>query len=161
MATAEKFSMSEVVKLWDSGKGVAEVAEILNITRGQVLWTFRELGLSLYRPPEVRPVSRNIRPYKRGEEHANWKGDKASAKAGRNRCQKMFPVRQCEICGDDCKDCGRLHRHHKDGNTLNNTPENVQVLCARCHSLTHVRIAYSPFQDETDNDVIESLLAIV
>ena len=29
-----------------------------------------------------------------------------------------------------------LEIHHKDGNYLNNTKENLQVLCPNCHSLT-------------------------
>jgi len=39
----------------------------------------------------------------------------------------------CEICGST----GVRHVHHKDGNPLNNTPENLQTLCASCHRLSH------------------------
>lgn len=49
--------------------------------------------------------------------------------------------------GEKCESCGWQERHpitgkvpieieHKDGNYLNNSPENVQLLCPNCHSLT-------------------------
>lgn len=30
-----------------------------------------------------------------------------------------------------------VHRHHKDGNTLNNSPENIAFLCAKHHKEAH------------------------
>lgn len=39
-----------------------------------------------------------------------------------------------------CETCGRtekLHVHHKDHNPFNNTRENLQTLCVRCHALAH------------------------
>jgi len=49
--------------------------------------------------------------------------------------------------GNMCSECGwnkknpttgkcPLEIHHLDGNSENNTPENLQVLCPNCHSLT-------------------------
>lgn len=41
----------------------------------------------------------------------------------------------CQLCNVDCnteKHC--LHLHHKDGNGRNNSPYNLSVLCADCHS---------------------------
>lgn len=41
----------------------------------------------------------------------------------------------CQICGVDCSSARTcLHFHHKDGNGQNNSPDNVIVLCAFCHS---------------------------
>lgn len=46
----------------------------------------------------------------------------------------------CEICGWNKKNPTTnlvpLEIHHIDGNYLNNTPANLQVLCPNCHSLT-------------------------
>ena len=49
--------------------------------------------------------------------------------------------------GNKCEKCGwgeinpytggvPLELHHKDGNYLNNAPENLEILCPNCHSLT-------------------------
>lgn len=47
---------------------------------------------------------------------------------------------QCTRCGWHEKNphTGKvpLQIHHKDGNCLNNTEENLEVLCPNCHSLT-------------------------
>jgi len=39
-----------------------------------------------------------------------------------------------------CERCGRTDKldvHHKDENTDNNSPENLEVVCAYCHSKIH------------------------
>lgn len=41
---------------------------------------------------------------------------------------------------DACTDCGatdNLCVHHEDGDHLNNTPENLRVMCMSCHSRMH------------------------
>lgn len=47
--------------------------------------------------------------------------------------------------GYECEECGRtqwlgkpipLEIHHIDGNPLNNSQDNLQLLCCNCHSLT-------------------------
>ena len=47
---------------------------------------------------------------------------------------------QCELCGwgEQNPFTGKipLHMHHIDGNYKNNRPENLQLLCPNCHSLT-------------------------
>lgn len=62
----------------------------------------------------------------------NGKGDDAGDQAGRLRAEKLYPLRPCEDCGRP----GTI-RHHKDENPLNNTPENVSILCHRCHAKAH------------------------
>lgn len=71
-----------------------------------------------------------------GEGHPLWKGDRIETKVGgRTRCQKMFKITPCERCGKPGRD-----RHHKDGNTKNNVPSNVQILCRRCHMIIDGRL---------------------
>jgi hypothetical protein len=55
--------------------------------------------------------------------------------AGRNRAQRKFPL--FGIC-----ECGRraTDRHHKDGNPLNNVPENIAYLCRLCHMIEDGRL---------------------
>lgn len=47
---------------------------------------------------------------------------------------------QCQVCGwnkiNPITNLVPLEIHHIDGNYLNNRPENLQVLCPNCHSLT-------------------------
>lgn len=59
-------------------------------------------------------------------------------KTGRARARRWFVSRPCEICGEE-----KSQRHHKDGNPLNNLPENIAMLCAKHHvhadRLDHIR----------------------
>lgn len=44
--------------------------------------------------------------------------------------------------GTSCESCGattRLHAHHIDGNLQNDSPTNIQTLCASCHASHHHR----------------------
>ena len=64
-----------------------------------------------------------------GSENPQWKGDKATIAAKRLRAGKLYPeVGRCEGCGADAID-----RHHKNGDTGDNSPENIAFLCRRCH----------------------------
>ena len=68
----------------------------------------------------------------------NWKGDKATVKAGRTRALRTYPTApsECERCGE----AKRLERHHRDGDTLNNDRANIVFLCRRCHMTVDGRI---------------------
>lgn len=63
-----------------------------------------------------------------GENHPMWKGDAVCPNTGRKRARKMYPLGRCEKCGKQGTD-----RHHKDDNTTNNSPENIMILCRKCH----------------------------
>ena len=45
----------------------------------------------------------------------------------------------CERCGNkiDVSVRGTWAGHHKDHNRLNNTKDNLEVLCKRCHQIEH------------------------
>lgn len=63
------------------------------------------------------------------EKNPMWKGDKIFQAGGRQRARRWFKLKNfCENCGAKAKD-----RHHKDGNPLNNSPENILSLCRKCH----------------------------
>lgn len=64
-----------------------------------------------------------------GEKHPLWKGDAASLAAGRMRAGRMYRnVGPCTRCGAE-----KGERHHIDSNPLNNEPDNIAILCRRCH----------------------------
>ena len=53
-----------------------------------------------------------------------------SKTTGWSRAQRLYPnLATCQECG------GRpaVERHHRDGNPLNNAPENLALVCRRCH----------------------------
>lgn len=50
----------------------------------------------------------------------------------------------CSRCGWKAKDkleCFSIHVHHKDRNPLNNSSNNLEVLCSPCHHKTYKRQA--------------------
>lgn len=72
---------------------------------------------------------------KRGADHYAWKGDAASDVHKRRRVTNPRIWGPCELCGAKGVD-----RHHRDGNPGNNVPENLQVLCRRCHMTVDGRL---------------------
>lgn len=64
-----------------------------------------------------------------GKDHHNWKGDAVSVKGGRTRALRAFPIiPPCVWCGSK-----KSERHHRDGNTANNSPKNIVPMCRKCH----------------------------
>lgn len=70
-----------------------------------------------------------------GVGHHSWKGDDIIVKSGRTRALRGYAPRACEVC-----DNPKAERHHKDGNTRNNTPDNVRFLCRKCHMVEDGRL---------------------
>lgn len=76
--------------------------------------------------PEARA---KIAASKIGSRNPQWKGDGASVKTGRNRAWAMYKnIGSCTNCGN-----AKAERHHIDGNTLNNAPTNIEIVCRKCH----------------------------
>lgn len=81
-----------------------------------------------------------------GEKNPLWKGDLASENSKRSRAARKYQLGPCQRCGKPASD-----RHHKDGDTGNNEPENIAILCRGCHmivdgrakKLTELRLARS------------------
>ena len=85
--------------------------------------------------------------YEQKEYISNWKAGLEDGLKGEYglslRIRKyLFGTRgcKCELCGwgeiNPYTNTIPLEIHHKDGNYLNNSEENLQVLCPNCHSLT-------------------------
>ena len=51
--------------------------------------------------------------------------------AGRRRAQRLYPTQPCLVCGE------KGQRHHKDKNPMNNAANNIEFLCASCHTKEH------------------------
>lgn len=69
-----------------------------------------------------------VHPPPTGDRSPWWKGDAALPTTKRQRAQKSYPLGACQDCGDPATD-----RHHRDGDTGNNAPANIAILCRRCH----------------------------
>lgn len=72
---------------------------------------------------------------KSGPANPQWKGDAAHRNTKRERTQKLFRLRPCEHCGVQATD-----RHHIDDDTGNNHPNNIMILCRRCHMIEDGRL---------------------
>ncbi len=55
--------------------------------------------------------------------------------SGQRAAQRAIPAKKCAKCGAT----QNLVRHHKDGNTANNSPSNVTVLCKTHHGAAHYK----------------------
>jgi len=66
------------------------------------------------------------------------KGVPPSFAAARSSMKKGGLISECARCGYNENTCV-LGIHHKDRNRENNERDNLEVLCANCHSLAHKR----------------------
>jgi DNA-binding CsgD family transcriptional regulator len=63
-------------------------------------------------------------------DNPNWKGDEIVRSTGHARARRRYDLDQCEADGCEAR---AVDRHHIDGNTANNSPDNIARLCRRCH----------------------------
>ncbi|MGI9489622.1 MAG: HNH endonuclease signature motif containing protein [Geminicoccaceae bacterium] len=56
-----------------------------------------------------------------------------SARAAKRLCEEEG---HCKICGHDGSE-SRLGVHHRDRDKRNQDPDNLQILCHRCHMQEH------------------------
>ena len=78
----------------------------------------------------------------RNKSHYNHPSFKTGIQAYRNIYKDAYIIPRkdgkkmvCELCGSDKYMC----IHHKDGNRENNSLENLQCLCKKCHQKHHVK----------------------
>jgi len=92
-------------------------------------------AMGLYALEAVRRDA--LREQKIGVNNPNWKGEECKRRGGNDRARRLYPEdRPCERCN-----IPKGERHHKDGNTLNNTAENIEFLCRRHHMEADTRLA--------------------
>jgi hypothetical protein len=91
------------------------------------------MGVSIVYKQRTEHIQKRIR---RGAEHANWAGTDISEKGGRKRALRLYPPGPCVECA-----APNGERHHEDGDTSNNEPHNVKMLCRRCHMQEDGRLA--------------------
>lgn len=72
-----------------------------------------------------------------GEHNVAWKGDAATTLVKRKRAVRRYPLGPCQHEGCDA---WASDRHHIDGNTGNNDPSNIRLLCRRHHMIEDGRL---------------------
>jgi len=58
-------------------------------------------------------------------------------------------LKRCSICGIE-RQYGNFHIHHIDGDSTDNRPENLVVLCPDCHTNTHHGYLATAFASEME-----------
>ena len=73
-----------------------------------------------------------------GKEHPSWKnGIGTYKKKGRKRLEEVsFKCERCDSDIDPNKK-GTWATHHKDHDRTNNSDENLEILCKKCHQIEH------------------------
>jgi hypothetical protein len=79
-----------------------------------------------------------------GDKNCQWRGGHTVAWA-ETKAQKLASTKHCEECGKDLSSTigtsnsngrnGHWAIHHMDLNRANNSPENLKLLCKRCHQV--------------------------
>uniref|UniRef100_A0A6M3J879 Putative homing endonuclease n=1 Tax=viral metagenome TaxID=1070528 RepID=A0A6M3J879_9ZZZZ len=71
-----------------------------------------------------------------GADHHAWMGENVSEKGGRSRATRRYPdIGPCWLCGSE-----PAERHHIDGDTANNSPSNIAIVCRKCHMASDGRL---------------------
>ena len=106
---------------WGQGLSIAQIAKMKHLDTSTIYKRMVRNGVPR------RSLSESISKSKRGELNPRWGGNNVNTNSGRDRAQRMYPPRPCRICG------GVAERHHKDDDTLNNEPSNIDFLCRKHH----------------------------
>lgn len=124
----EKYN--QAIKLHSIGKKVVEISDILMI-QYQIIDNWVEHGdvpHVLWGPEKYFIFKEKTRIAKIGKNNPNWRGDKASQKAGQVRAERNIP-------------CPKgFERHHIDGNELNNNPSNILIVTRKQHMIIDGRM---------------------
>ena len=80
----------------------------------------------------------------KGENHPRWRGG-ISKRTHSTRMaieKRILEVGKCESCGETINLQGHHIVAHADSVSLRDTPSNIRVLCANCHSTEHPRLKH-------------------
>jgi DNA-directed RNA polymerase subunit RPC12/RpoP len=121
--------------------GIKETAKVLGRSYFGVAIKANRIGI--YIPEETTSKILSTMPRKQSSDCFMWKGGVSlAATRGMTEYQyinfkniiKKEVSYICQDCGDNFKNKKfYLDIHHKDRNKLNNSRDNIEVLCRRCH----------------------------
>lgn len=101
--------------------------------------------------PNIQVYDKTKRDVYNAQRRQKYKKDKETG-----RLRQRYPYRkQCINQTSKCVCCGYSARtqalvvHHVDMNRVNNSPENLVVLCCNCHAIVHAQIRQALKQSES------------
>lgn len=103
-------------------RSTTDIANEIGASHPAVIAALRRAGITTRTISEART---GIATYRLAD-------DKICDSAGRARARKMVPVGPCALCGGE-----GLQINHQDRNPRNNGEDNLERLCARCHTQQH------------------------
>lgn len=136
-----------------------ETAETIGCCEATLYKAFKKYGIK--KPWSARPnrrpghgykgmfseeVKQKLRESKIGSKNSQYKKDRSSltVSGAYQEANRIFTKERCENCGTK----ENLEIHHIDKNPRNNVPENVKVLCPKCHNLWHKPGTIGVFRDK-------------
>ena len=135
-----KEQYDEALELYDNGKHPKEISRLLNIDWEVIRsWVYRgSKPLDAWTEEELRKYNKTQSMRKWGKNNPNfglkgslspkWKGNTVKYNSGRARARKLYYAPKGH------------HRHHIDGNPLNNDPENIMIVTPRKHMVEDGRM---------------------
>jgi len=128
-----KVNLEELKHLYlEEGLSGREIADRLGIGKSTVLKWIQRMGISRPKNQHKDKFGRFIKkgqelPPPTGENHPRWKNG-VHPRTYRRIAFEHHP-NECYYCGSK----ENLHVHHKNKDRTDNTPENLFIVCARCH----------------------------
>jgi 5-methylcytosine-specific restriction endonuclease McrA len=129
-------------ELYGAGMSQKEIGKLLGFSQAGIGNALRRAGVPCRKGGPKRghrrsdEFKRKSSISKLGPKNPNWKGDAIERGSGRDRARRAYrSIGPCSNCG-----APKTERHHIDGNTLNNNPENIAILCRRCHMIADGRL---------------------
>jgi len=113
---------SELQELyWSKGLSIKNISNIYNSYPSAIHKAMVISGIPR------RTLSKAISKARVGRLNPMWVGENIKPESARCRARRTYRIKFCRICG------GKAEIHHKDGNPLNNEPDNIDFLCRKHH----------------------------